>query len=284
MSVPNLQKVSYPETIDEARGLVSDREKKARYYSGGVTFLFAKQPGVEELVALSRLPLNFIKKKAGGLRIGSTTLIAELVESRAVKSYADGALWKAARGIGSILNRNLITVGGNLVQPFIWSDLSTVALALGARITVRGEEERVYDAEEFFSRPPRQLLKPADLMTEIYFPPLPEQSRAAYEKFSLTAVDFAYLKAAIVYTGGPRYCRDIIIVIGGAALLPQRAGEAEKLMRSRRVTRKLFEKVATKAADEIKMTRDIRCSERSKRKICAGVIRGMLEEMAENKE
>ena len=279
MSVPNLQKVLYPETIDEARGLVAAHGDKARYYSGGVTFVFSKQTGVEELVSLSRLPLNFIKKKAGGLRIGSTTLIAEMVESRAVKSYADGALWRAARGIGSILNRNLITVGGNLVQPFIWSDLSTIAVALGARITVRGEEERVYDAEEFFSRIPRQLMKPADLLTEIYFPALPEQSRAAYEKFSLTAVDFAYLKAAIVYNGGPRYCRDITIVIGGAALLPQLAVEAEKLMRSKRVTSKLFEKVAARAAGEIKMTRDIRCPERSKRKICAGVIRGMLEEM-----
>ena len=76
-------------------------------------------------------------------------------------------------------------------------------------------------------------------------------------------------------------CRDITIVIGGAALLPQRAVEAEKLMRSKRVTRKLFEKVAAKAAGEIKMTRDIRCPERSKRKICAGVIRGMLEGMKE---
>ena len=281
MSVPNLQKVLYPETIEEARGLVSDRRKKVRYLSGGISFMFANQPGVEELVSLSRLPLNFIKKKAGGLRIGSTTLIAELVESRSVKSYADGALWKAARGIGSILNRNLITVGGNLVQPFIWSDLSTVALALGARITVRGEEERVYDAAEFFSRIPRQLLKPADLMTEIYFPSPPEQSRAAYEKFSLTAVDFAYLKVAIVYTGGPRYCRDITIIIGSAALLPQRAVEAEKLMQGKRVTRKLFEKTAAKAAGEIKMIRDIRCPARSKRKICAGVIRGMLEEMRE---
>lgn len=279
MSVPNLQNVLYPETIDEARRLVSDRKKKARYYSGGVTFIFAKQPGVEELVSLSCLPLNFVKKKAGGLRIGSTTLIAELVESRAVKSYANGALWRAARGIGSILNRNLITVGGNLVQPFIWSDLSTVALALGARITVQGEEERVYEAEEFFSRIPRQLLKPADLVTEIYFPPLSEQGRAAYEKFSLTEVDFAYLKVAIVYTGGPRFCRDIIIIIGGASLLPQRAVEAEKLMRGKRVTLKLFEEVAGQAAGEIKMTRDIRCSESSKRKICSGVIRGILEEM-----
>jgi len=279
MSVPNLHNVIYPETIEEARRLVLSRKKQARFLSGGVTFLFAKQPVVEDLISLSRLPLNFIKKKAGGIRIGSTTLIAELVESRAVKSYADGALWKAARGIGSILNRNLITVGGNLVQPFIWSDLSTVALALGARITVRGEEERVYDAAEFFSRIPRQLLEPADLVTEIYFPPLLEQSRAAYEKFSLTEVDFAYLKAAIVYTGGPRYCRDIIIIIGGAALLPQRAVEAEKLIRGKRVSRKFFEEVAAKAAGEIKMTRDIRCPERSKRKICAGVIRGMLEEM-----
>ncbi|MEA1927009.1 MAG: FAD binding domain-containing protein [Candidatus Auribacterota bacterium] len=279
MSLPNLEKVLYPETIEEARGMIFVRGDKARYISGGVTFSFSKQAGVEELVSLSRLPLNFIKKKSGGIRIGATTLIAELVESRAVKSYANGSLWKTARGIGSILNRNLITVGGSLVQPFIWSDLSTVALALGASITVRGEEERIYDAVDFFSRSPRRLMKPGDLLTEIYFPPLTQKSRAVYEKFSLTAVDFAYLKVAIIYTGSPRYCRDIKIVIGGASLLPQRALAAEKLLRHRKVSRKLLKETADKAAGEVKMTRDIRCSESAKRKICAGVIRGMLEEM-----
>lgn len=279
MSVSNLQKVLYPETIEEARLLVSGRDDKVKYLSGGITFIFAKQPGVEELVSLSRLPLNYIKKKGDELRIGATTLIAELVESRAVKSYADGVLWKAARGIGSTLNRNLITVGGNLVQPFIWSDLSTVAVALGARITIQGEEERVYEAAEFFSQLPRRLLKPGDLMTEIAFPALAKDSRAAYEKFSLTEVDFAYLKAAIVYTGGPRSCRDITLIIGGAALLPQRAVEAEQLLRGKRVSGKLIEEVAAKASSGIKVTRDIRCSEKSKRKICAGLIRGMLEEI-----
>ena len=150
MRLPNMKRVSYPGTISEAVAILSDEKRNAVPLSGGVSFIFSSLSGVEELVCLRSLPLSYIKKKNGGLLVGATTLISELVESGAVGSYADGILLEAARRVGSTLNRNLITVGGSLVQPFIWSDLPAVALALGAKIKIQGKAlggiQHIFDA------------------------------------------------------------------------------------------------------------------------------------------
>ncbi|MEA1928131.1 MAG: FAD binding domain-containing protein, partial [Candidatus Auribacterota bacterium] len=201
MKLTELQRVSYPETVAEAVAILSDEKRRAVPVAGGITFAFSPPENVEEMVGLRRLPLNYIKKKGGAIHVGATTPISDLVSSRVIKGYADGMILETVRRIGSTLNRNLITVGGNLVQPFIWSDLSTVALALGARIIIQDENKRrELSAEEFFARVPAKSLKPGSLVTEIIFPPFAKNARAAYEKFTLTEFDYAILKVAIVLT------------------------------------------------------------------------------------
>jgi len=277
MRLAKLQRVSYPETVAEAIQILSDKKRGAVALSGGVSFVFSPLQSVEELVSLSRLPLNYIKRKNGGLRIGATTPIADLVTSRAVKNYGDGILWETAHRIGSTLNRNLITVGGNLVQPFIWSDLSTVVLALRAGIKIQGKKSRDLSAEEFFTRLPRQFLKRGELVTEIVFPPFPKNYRAAYEKFTLTENDFALLKVAVVLARSGRVCRDVIIVVGGATILPQRVLSAEEILRKKIGSQILVNEASEVAAEEIKVSRDIRCSEEYKRDLCRALVRGILE-------
>lgn len=280
MRLANLKRVSYPSSVAEAVNILSDEKRNAEPLSGGISFIFASLPAVEELVCLSRLPLRYIENgKYGGLRIGAATRISELVDSRAVKGYADGMLWEAARRIGSTLNRNLITVGGNLVQPFIWSDLPTVALALGAKFRIHGNKIRTMDAKKFFARVPKQILKRSELVTEIVFPPLPKGSRTAYRKFSLTENDYAFLKMAVLLERGKRLCRDITIVAGGAALLPQRIMKAEKVLRGRNASQILVNEVSEVAAEEMKVARDFRCTNEYKRELCRVMVRGILEEI-----
>ncbi len=277
--LPDLKRVSYPESVEEAADILEEGSGKAVPYSGGVSFVFAPMSGVEELVCLHRLSLNYITKKDGGLRIGAGTLIGELVESRAVKNYADGILFECARRIGSTLNRNLISVGGNLIRPFIWSDLSTVARALQASVRVEGKNRREIPAEEFFSELPARQLHSGDLVTEIVFPKPGKDTRAFFEEFTLTEIDFALLKVAMVLTGGKKSCRQARIVVGGATILPQRAEKAEEILGQGRITADTIDRTAAAAGKEIKITRDIRCSEKYKRDLCRGMIKGLLEEI-----
>jgi carbon-monoxide dehydrogenase medium subunit len=284
MRLTNLQKISFPESIEEAVRILSDEKRSAVPLSGGVSFVFSPLPAVEELVSLRNLPLRYVKTKSGGLQIGATTLIGEMVESRAVRTYADGALWEAARRVGSTLNRNLITIGGSLVQPFIWSDLPTVALALGAKFRIHGRKIQTVEAEKFFAKVPKQLLKSGELVTEIVFPPLPSGSRTAYHKFTLTENDFALLKVAIVLNRRERLCRDITIVVGGAVILPQEVREAESVLRGKRVSQAMVNEASEVAAEEIKVAKDIRCTNDYKRQLCRVMVRGILEEIMLDQE
>lgn len=278
MRLPKLKKVSYPKTVAEAVRILAEGKERAVPLSGGVSFIFSPLKTVEELVSLSRVPLSYIKEDKGGLRIGATTPVADLVTSPAAQEYGDGILAQTARGIGSSLNQNLITVGGNLVQPFIWSDLPTVVLALAATVTIQGPSgKRTVKADKFFGGMPKQLLGADELVTEIVFPPLPSNSRAAYEKFVLTEVDFAYLKTAVQLTRTGKQCLDLAIVFGGAIILPQRATSAEAVLRGKTATQQLVNETSKIAAGEIKVHKDIRCSEHYKRDLARVQVRGILE-------
>jgi len=280
MKLVDLQKVSYPETVADAIDILSDKKSKAAAVAGGITFTFNPPNNVEELVCLRRLPLNYIKKKDGSIHIGATTPIADLVSSGLIKSYAAGIILATALRIGSTLNRNLITVGGNLVQPFIWSDLSTVAVALGARIIIQEKNKRLeLSAEEFFARLPSKFLNSGSLVTEIIFPPFAKNARAAYEKFTLTEYDFSFLKVAIVLTRTGKVCRDISIVVGGATVLPQRVHEAEDILKGKTGSQILVNEASELASEELKLARDIRCSEKYKRDLCRAQVRGILEKI-----
>ena len=293
MRFPDLKRSSHPKTVAEAVEILSNAERQAIAVSGGVSFIFASHPGVEEVVFLRRLPLSYIRSREGGLEIGATTLISELVESKAVKTCAGGILWDAARRIGSTLNRNLITAGGNLVQPFIWSDLPTVALALGAKFRVQGKKARTIPAAEFFAQPPRDILEPGELLTEICFPAFPapprsapsgDGNRTAYRKFALTENDFAILKMAVVLDRRARLCREIAIVAGGGTVLPQRLSRAEQVILKKNASQSLVNQAADEAAAEIKLVKDIRCSEEYKRDVCRALLREILEEILLDQE
>ncbi len=278
MRLAELKKVSYPETVAEAIRILADGQDRAMPLSGGVSFVFAPLKSVEELVSLSRLPLSYVREEKGGLRIGATTPVADLAASPAAGKYGDGILKQVARRIGSTLNRNLITVGGNLVQPFIWSDLPTVALAFSASMVIQGPKgRRTLKAEKFFSRMPKQILKEGELVVEVVFPPLEKNSRTALEQFSLTEVDFAYLKTVVRLTRSGKKCLDLAIVIGSATILPQRMEEAEEVIRGKTASQILVNETSEVAAEELKVKRDIRCSEGYKRDLARAQVRGILE-------
>jgi len=283
MRFPNLKRTSLPTTVAEASAIIADPARRAVLVSGGISFIFAHQPAVEEIVLLRGLPLSFVRAREGGLEIGPATLVSELMESPLARDYAGGILVESARRIGSTLNRNLITVGGNLLQPFIWSDLPAVMLALSATFLFEGKRERTASAADLFARPPREFLAPGDILTAILLPPLPASSgegyRTAYRKFALTENDFAILKLAVVLDRKGSLCREITVAAGGGVVLPQRLSRAEAAVRGRSASPELLARAADEAAEEIKLTKDIRCAEAYKRDVCRALVRETLEEL-----
>ena len=70
--------------------------------------------GLEAVVDVSRLDLNYIRVSESAIRIGAATPLQALAESPEIQAEAHGPLAKAARLVAPLTLHNLATIGGAL--------------------------------------------------------------------------------------------------------------------------------------------------------------------------
>lgn len=124
------------------------------------------------------------------------------------------------------------------------SDTAPALVALQANVTIVGPKGRRTVAVENFHMPPSEdytretVLEPAEIVTEIVLPPPAEGLQSSYRKIrARRAWDFALagVALAIVFSGDqPADCR---MVLSGAAPVPWRCVEAEKVVTGGRLNR-----------------------------------------------
>jgi len=250
--VKNLKTFYYPESVEEALKILRNESEKARIIAGGTSVSFSKDQKVEALVDITRLGLNYIKEEVGYLVIGATTSIQDLVKSDLVKNLADGALSKAASEVASRQIRNVVTMGGNIVELRIWSDLATVLLALDGQIKVTGFMEKNIPAEDFFREHPTKILESDEIVTEIFFPLTPKNSGAEYYKVGKTKDCYPTLTLGCYLEFDDKTCTLARIAVGSVAPLPTRCRKAEKFLMDKKIDEAIIEEAAEIARGETK--------------------------------
>lgn len=113
-----------PATLKEALGLLGAQWGEADVLAGGTDLLSLMKDEVHQPKRLVNIKgikeLGGIGKSAGGLRIGATVTLDQLMENAAIRAEYP-ALVQAARGVSSPQIRNMGTVGGDLLQrPRCW--------------------------------------------------------------------------------------------------------------------------------------------------------------------
>jgi xanthine dehydrogenase YagS FAD-binding subunit len=133
------------------------------------------------------------------------------------------------------------------------SDTAPALAALQASVVIAGPNGRRSVAVENFHMPPSRdfmreaVLEPDEIVTDIVLPPPAEGLRSYYRKVrARRAWDFALagVALAIVFTGDQ--AADCRMVLSGAAPVPWRCADAEKVVTGSRLDRDR----ATKAAEE----------------------------------
>ena len=186
-------------TTAEAREKLLARLGQTGILAGGTSYIFTGKKDLDTLVDLRPLQLNQIDTEDGGLQIGALTGLTDLAFADTVQAYADGVLAKAAHRTGSTLNRNLCTLGGLLVHPYIWPELATAASCLNAQFHIfRGHEDLVA-AADFYAQSAAKPLAAGDIVTHISFPAQPSDRRFALEKYA-RGIGLAYREYWILDT------------------------------------------------------------------------------------
>ena len=247
-----------PQSIEEALALLSQYHGKSKIVAGGTDLMLQirnRAIKAEYVIDITRIPgldqITFDDQQ--GLRLGALTTIRALETSVELQRKYP-VVSQAARQLGSIAIRNVATVGGNLCNALPSAEMSQVLLALSARLRVVGARgERILPLEEFFTGVGKTILRPDELLLEVFVPPLTPHTAGRYMKHSPRGpIDLAIVNITVLITMDPekKICKDAKIVLGAVAPTPLRARKAEDILKGKSVDGTLTDRAAQTASEE----------------------------------
>jgi len=262
-----------PETIEEALSLASKYKGECKLLSGGTDLLVQMKHGevlpsyIINIAGISGH--NYISyNEQEGLRIGALATIHSVEASPLIREKFS-ILAQAASQMGTVQIRNRATIGGNVCNAAPSADTAPALIALGAKAKITGVDgQRVVLMEDFFTGPGQTALKSDEILVEVQVPNLPPRSSGVYIKQTVRrALDLAIAGVAVVVTMDGDTLSDVKIALGAVAPTPIRARRAEEILRKRKITDDLLERVGQTAAGESSPIDDVRSSADYRRKM-----------------
>lgn len=273
-----------PESVAEALRLIQRSKGQSRIVAGGTDLVVEGDRSVRFLIDLTRAGLTYIRRRAATCVIGATTTLNDLEESTAIRALAGGLLSRAAAACGSVQNRNLATIGGNLAHGSPAADLATPLLGLDAAVVLADARgRRKLPLAEYFGRAQENGFRDS-LLVEVVIPEPPHGVRMgwSFQKFGRTEVDIALVNAAaglqLDVRGRVKWAR---LALGAVAAAPFRALPVERLMEGREFDHTLLAEVGEEVMREVIPISDQRAPEEFRRELSRVVAGRALEECAE---
>jgi carbon-monoxide dehydrogenase medium subunit len=263
-----------PGSLDEALGVLRDREGDAKLLSGGYSLLpliklRLAQPAL--LVDLRDVAgLDGIVERDDYLAIGARATHRQVHDNEIVQARYP-ALVDVTGGIGDPQVRNWGTIGGSIAHADPASDYPALLIAVGAQIVCRsGAGERVAEARTFFVDTFTTALEPTEVITEVRVPKRPRGAGGAYSKLERKVGDFATVGvAAVIRLGDDGAITRAGIGVTGVAETPFAAGDAEQALVGHRPSEEVFQRAGQAAAAQSRPSADIRGSVDYKRAMTA---------------
>jgi len=254
-----------PSSLPEALSLLEQYGYEAKVVAGGTAVVLMLQqrliaPAV--LVGLGRVPnLDYVRPAEDGFHLGPLTRLRDVERSPLVRERCPG-LADACGVVGNVRIRNQATLGGNLAEADYASDPPAMLLALDATVTAAGPSAtRAIPLSEFFLGFYTTAVQPDELITDIFVPALPPDSRMTYLKFqSRSSEDRPCVGVAAVAAFDNVTCIDLRVAVGAACETPRRLPEIEALAHGQALTDELVTQIAEGYAANIETLEDLRGS------------------------
>jgi len=284
--MPNI-KLLQPSSLAEAVALLGAQTDETKIISGGtalVIMLKNRLIAPATLLSLGRMPeLRGIRHQPGtGLRIGALTTLRDAELSPIIRAN-NPTLAETFAKVGNVRVRNAATVGGNLSEADYASDPPCVLVAMRARVKAQSAKgEREIPLVELFKGFYETALTADEILTELIVPDAPTASRSTYLKFvSRSSEDRPCVgMAAVLEIEADGTCKELRLVAGAVAEIPQEIAAAEEQARGQRLTGPLIEAIAQAYADAIEPLSDLRGSPWYRKQIIRVLARRAMQQVS----
>jgi aerobic carbon-monoxide dehydrogenase medium subunit len=273
-----------PKSLKEVHATLKEFGSDAKLIAGGTSLVIMMRQRLVRpncLVSLRSVRgLNSIEVNDGGIRIGGLATHRE-VESSSLLRRRLPVLAQTYHHVATVRVRNMATVGGGLAHADPNQDPPPTLIALGATVKVTSADgSRVIPLDDFFTDYYETVLKPDEIVTEVFIPKMAPNSAGAYLKFlPRTADDYATVSAAAVLTldKTKKMISDVRIALGSVGVTPIRASAAEAVLRGQPLKAEAFAEAGEKAKEAVDPISDFRGSAAYKKEMAGVFVRRALE-------
>lgn len=267
-----------PKSLDEALALLADDDGSLLVMGGGTVTMPLINEGVsapEKILGLRRAGLNYVRQNKGGLAIGATATLTQMLDLESMPM-----LQLAARNSAAWAIRNMATVGGNFFVPPPAGDFATALLALDAELVlVRQGGQRMVPVADFYTGFMSNVLQPGELLAEIKAP-FPD-GRTAFIKYGrrTSNTPAVVTVAAHLKLAGPRV-KQARLALNAVGPHPLRARAAEAVLQDAGLDEKTIVQAAQAAMEEVEPYTDAVASEWYRRKMVGVYVSRALRQIA----
>lgn len=287
MALTSVETYHNPENEAAVVQLLQKYEDSALIVAGG-TFLHGLAArgllsGVEALIDIQNLELNYITTNSDGVVIGATTRFVQLEENESIGQEPWLGAVKDAISYPPVQIMNAATVGGSIAASCPFFDLPTSFLALDGAVRAHGPGgSRDIPMEAFFAGLFENCLAPDEFVTAITLPQPALDSASAFIKLETNANDLAILNAAVALTldGSNRCSQARVFVGGGVGETPARAGSAEQVLTGAVIDDETIDKAARAAKSDVDPISDHRASAEYRAEIARVLVARALRKAA----
>jgi CO/xanthine dehydrogenase FAD-binding subunit len=271
-----LEEYHIPQTIAEAVRLLRRRTGgETVAITGAIDLHWWRLQSARRFVDTSRLGLNRIRLEKSALRLGSATLLEDIVTSKVAARFAGGLLVQGALGLASPPRRHTTSLAALLINAVPFVDIIPALMALDAKVRVKGARQRTIPLTELFAGKGRTVLD-RELLLEVVVPKPRGKIGVALERHALTPSDDPMLVAVATVQMARGKIAEATIAIGGGLHVPVRCPKVEAELVGKAPDLEVFTAAGQSVARSIHPISDTRCSAEHRRDVCTVLVRRVL--------
>jgi len=262
--IPAKFEYTRPSSVSEAVRALADGGEDAKVIAGGqslLPLLRLRLAYPDLLVDIGGLDdLRGVRDTGDALEIGALTTHYSLTRDPLVREHC-GLLAAAASTVADPAVRHRGTIGGSLSHADPAGDLPAVVAALDATLLASGPEgQRSIAATDFFVDYLTTALRPGEILTAVRVPKLGPGWGYRYEKFNVTAQDWAIVGVAALARRADGHVAEARIGLTNMGTVPVRARAAEQAAAGAEATRAALASAAAQADEGTAPPDDLRAA------------------------
>lgn len=274
-----IKEFSKPTSLEYALKVLHMHQGEAMIVAGGTHLALLNKTKQSFLVDINNLGLNYVKEEGDFIKIGATTRAVDILNNDLLKNFAGGVLPEAASNIGSVLTRNLVTIGGNVYTMFPWSNFPPALLVLDACVELTSlDNKKIVSLQELLRANTRKTIEHYEFISAIFIPKSSKTLKTSYKVFNLTKNDYDIVIVVVALEMDSKVCKKAKIALGAAVSPCDLLYDAAQLLEGKELTSDLIVKSAEKAVSGLKLISDFRTTDEHRLEVIKTLVKRALED------